>query len=57
MLQIRLSQETSSSVPCHGVTLLAPAGRDAALAAIGRQFHYATTLPLGALKARQPVLA
>jgi allophanate hydrolase len=40
-----------------GVTLLAPAGRDAALAAIGRQFHYATTLPLNALKARQPVLA
>jgi allophanate hydrolase len=40
-----------------GVTLLAPAGRDAALAAIGRQFHNATGLPLGALKARQPVLA
>lgn len=40
-----------------GVTLLAPAGRDAALAAIGRQFHYATNLRLGALEARQPVLA
>ena len=40
-----------------GVTLLAPAGKDAALAAIARQFHYATGLPLGALKARQPVLA
>ena len=34
-----------------GVTLLAPAGADAALASIGRQFHAATRLPLGALKA------
>ena len=33
-----------------GVTLLAPAGADAALASIGRQFHAATGLPLGALK-------
>jgi allophanate hydrolase len=33
-----------------GVTLLAPAGEDAALAAIGRRFHPATGLPLGALK-------
>ena len=33
-----------------GVTLLAPAGEDAALAAIGRRFHEATALPLGALK-------
>jgi allophanate hydrolase len=40
-----------------GVTLLAPAGEDAALAAIGREFHYATDLPLGALEARQPPLA
>ncbi len=32
-----------------GVTLLAPAGKDAALAAIGRKFHQATGLPLGAL--------
>jgi allophanate hydrolase len=31
-----------------GITLLAPAGQDAALAAIGRQFHAATGLPLGA---------
>jgi len=31
-----------------GVSLLAPAGQDAALAAIGRQFHAATGLPLGA---------
>jgi allophanate hydrolase len=40
-----------------GITLLAPAGEDAKLAAIGRQFHYATGLPLGALKALQPPLA
>ena len=33
-----------------GITLLAPAGEDAALAAIGREFHHATGLPLGALK-------
>ena len=36
-----------------GITLLAPAGEDAALAAIGRQFHHATGLPLGALKQDQ----
>ncbi len=40
-----------------GITLLARAGEDAALAAIGREFHAATGLPLGALKARQPPLA
>jgi allophanate hydrolase len=40
-----------------GVTLLAPAGEDAALASIGRQFHHATGLPLGALKYPQPPLA
>jgi allophanate hydrolase len=39
------------------VTLLAPAGDDAALAAIGREFHAATGLPLGALKRPQPLLA
>lgn len=33
-----------------GVTLLAPAGHDAALAAIGRHFHEATGLPFGAFK-------
>jgi allophanate hydrolase len=37
-----------------GVTLLAPGGEDALLASIGRQFHYATGLPLGALKVQQP---
>ncbi len=40
-----------------GVTLLAPAGDDAAIAAIGREFHRATGLPLGALKHPQPPLA
>ncbi len=40
-----------------GVTLLAPAGEDAALAAIGRAFHAATGLPLGALQYPQPPLA
>ena len=40
-----------------GVTLLAPAGEDAALASIGRQFHHATGLPLGALNYPQPPLA
>ncbi len=40
-----------------GVTLLAPAGADAALAAIGREFHQATGLPLGALKRPLPPLA
>ena len=40
-----------------GVTLLAPAGQDTALAAIGRQFHHATGLPLGALGYKPPPLA
>ncbi len=39
-----------------GVTLLAPAGEEAALAAIGREFHHASGLPLGALKKPQPPL-
>jgi len=33
-----------------GITLLAPGGQDAALAALGRKFHSAAGLPLGALK-------
>jgi allophanate hydrolase len=37
-----------------GITLLAPAGKDATLAAIGREFHAATGLPLGALPRAQP---
>ena len=40
-----------------GVTLLAPAGDDMALAAIGREFHAATGLTLGALGHKQPPLA
>jgi allophanate hydrolase len=40
-----------------GVTLLAPAGHDALLASIGRVFHAATGLPLGALRRAQPPLA
>jgi allophanate hydrolase len=40
-----------------GITLLALAGEDSRLAAIGRQFHHASGLPLGALKAPQPPLA
>jgi allophanate hydrolase len=37
-----------------GITLIAPAGEDAALASIGRAFHAATALPLGATGAPQP---
>jgi allophanate hydrolase len=35
-----------------GVTLIAPAGEDVTIAAIGREFHRATGLPLGAPKTR-----
>jgi allophanate hydrolase len=41
----------------YGVTFLAGAGRDAALASLGRIVHAQTELPLGALGVRQPVLA
>jgi allophanate hydrolase len=40
-----------------GVTLIAPAGCDAALASIGRAFHADTGLPLGATGEAQPPLA
>jgi allophanate hydrolase len=40
-----------------GVTLIAPAGCDAALASIGRAFHADTALPLGATGTAQPPLA
>jgi allophanate hydrolase len=40
-----------------GITLLAPAGRDAQLASIGRVFHADTKLPMGAGGAPQPPLA
>ena len=39
-----------------GITLLAPAGRDAVLATIGRAFHADTGLPLGATERAQPPL-
>ncbi|MFD2181610.1 allophanate hydrolase [Rhodoplanes azumiensis] len=39
-----------------GVTLLAPAGRDAVLASLGRMLHAKTGLPLGALGVPQPEL-
>jgi allophanate hydrolase len=39
-----------------GITLLAPGGRDALLASIGRVFHADTALPLGALALPQPPL-
>jgi allophanate hydrolase len=40
-----------------GITLLAPGGRDAQLASLGRAFHAHTKLPLGALGLAQPPLA
>jgi allophanate hydrolase len=42
----------SDGVP-FGVTLLAPAGNDAFLAALGRAFHADTALPLGAIGEKQ----
>jgi allophanate hydrolase len=46
----------SDGVP-FGVTLLAPAGNDALLAALGRVFHADTALPLGAIGKKQSRLA
>ncbi|MBR0697294.1 allophanate hydrolase [Bradyrhizobium lablabi] len=40
-----------------GITLLAPAGRDATLASIGRVFHADTGMPVGAKSLPQPPLA
>jgi allophanate hydrolase len=40
-----------------GITLLAPAGKDAMLASIGRIFHAETKLTLGAKSLPQPALA
>lgn len=45
----------SDGIP-FGVTLLAPSGREALLASIGRVFHHDTGLPLGALGIPQPSL-
>jgi allophanate hydrolase len=47
---------SSKGLP-FGITLLARGGEDTSLAAIGRQFHAGTGLPLGALKVPQPPLA
>jgi allophanate hydrolase len=46
----------SNGVP-FGITLLAPAGRDALLASIGRVFHADTGLTMGAKREAQPPLA
>lgn len=46
---------TETGIP-FGVTLLAPSGRDAQLASIGRLFHADTKLALGALQRPQPPL-
>jgi allophanate hydrolase len=40
-----------------GITLMAPGGNDGLLASVGRVFHAATALPLGALGREQPPLA
>lgn len=40
-----------------GVTFIAPSGRDAALAGLGRAFHHASGLALGAIGAPMPPLA
>ncbi|MFZ5736526.1 MAG: allophanate hydrolase [Pseudomonadota bacterium] len=46
----------SDAIP-FGITLLAPAGRDAELASLGRVFHADTALPMGASGRSQPPLA
>ena len=46
----------SDGIP-FGITLLAPAGRDAELASLGRVFHADTALPIGASGQSQPPLA
>jgi allophanate hydrolase len=47
---------TADGTP-FGITLVAPTGEDAAIAALGRAFHADTALPLGATGAVQPPLA
>ena len=47
---------TDDGIP-FGITLLAPGGKDARIADIGRVFHAGTKLPLGALKEPQPALS
>jgi allophanate hydrolase len=48
--------EGAAGIAPFGITLLAPGGNDGLLAAIGRQFHADTALPLGALGRKQPAL-
>jgi allophanate hydrolase len=50
---LALPAAINDGVP-FGITLLAPGGEDARLAAIGRVFHADTKLPLGALQVPQP---
>jgi allophanate hydrolase len=47
----------ASGLTPFGITLLAPGGNDGLLAAIGRQFHADTGLPIGALGRKQSALA
>jgi allophanate hydrolase len=54
MCGLSIPSSISADGTPFGVTLLAPGGQDAMLSSIGRQYHYATGLPLGALKAPQP---
>lgn len=46
---------TAAGVP-YGITLLAPAGKDAEMAALGREFVAAATLPLGCGHSPSPAL-
>jgi allophanate hydrolase len=52
-----LAVPASMQATPFGITLLAQAGNDATLAAIGRVFHAGTGLPLGATGTAQPALA
>ena len=52
-----LAVPASMQATPFGITLLAQAGNDATLAALGRVFHAGTGLPLGATGTAQPALA
>lgn len=52
---LALPVSLASDGTAAGVTLIAPAGQDAALAGFGRAFHAAGGLPLGATGLRMPV--
>jgi allophanate hydrolase len=49
--------DDASGVTPFGITLLAPGGNDGLLAAMGRQFHADTAVPMGALRRKQPAPA